>query len=743
MTGMAKTALSAAAIGSRISLKENGIQQEFIVLKHDYESGLNGSGRTLVCRAGLLGDCGRWDYTDATTDLDWSKAELRAWLTGTYLTRFEESTRTLIGTTKYVYQGCQGGSYVENYTVSDAVFILSAKEMGGVSWSNMGSAEDGTALSDEAIAAVKSAVGANGVMWTRSTSSQSYQDTENTSYEWHNRIYILQNGMIGETSDHSNRDYDTDSPDNAWTLPCFTLPGDTEVSNTGEVNGNGEPIITGDFVKQSELGVRRSAFSIGYAVNDEDGDQLTVRELIDGNEIRAYLGELGKTMQFEVTKALYDSLDTDSYHTLTVEVSDETHTVTASVTFLKTLQNGYKAWIGEITGSGEEYYWTKRECLYDPLKQDDNRYVVTSPTAELEKNDPGSFEFSMPPGHVYYSNVKLRKTVVSIEQDGLEIWMGYVTEISKDFDGWKDIYCTGELGYLSDNGCRIPASTYTVSSLMAAALNIHSNLKSEGKSFSRGTVTMVSSISIDLSDAGTQYTNSWDAMTTNLTDEYGGYLKVRKTLRRSGDVTYYRRYLDYLEEIQEKTEQAIAFGTNLLDLDYYLKANGIVNTVTAYGYTTTGWWIFEKTTPISVTETDAASVALYGTVVQYIVVDGKKSTTETLRTAAKKALREGTGGLSAGITINALDLRNAGVDTDRLSFLKKTQVISPPHGINDWLPCTKLHLPLANLDDTDFTFGDSSDSISQQQKNVLGSAGRAWSAVKSAISYINGNGSTS
>ena len=47
---MAITKLGNKATGSIIKIKENGTLVDFYVAKHDYESGLNGTGRTLVVR---------------------------------------------------------------------------------------------------------------------------------------------------------------------------------------------------------------------------------------------------------------------------------------------------------------------------------------------------------------------------------------------------------------------------------------------------------------------------------------------------------------------------------------------------------------------------------------------------------------------------------------------------------------------------------------------------------------------
>lgn len=79
---MANSLLSTKVAGSIIKIKESGSPVEFIVCKHDYESELNGSGRTLVVRKDCY-DNRQWHSSNvnayATSDID-------AWFNSTYKT---------------------------------------------------------------------------------------------------------------------------------------------------------------------------------------------------------------------------------------------------------------------------------------------------------------------------------------------------------------------------------------------------------------------------------------------------------------------------------------------------------------------------------------------------------------------------------------------------------------------------------------------------------------------------------
>ena len=64
-------------------------------------------------------------------------------------------------------------------------------------------------------------------------------------------------------------------------------------------------------------------------------------------------------------------------------------------------------------------------------------------------------------------------------------------------------------------------------------------------------------------------------------------------------------------------------------------------------------------------------------------------------------------------------------------------MLSEPHGIDDWLPCTKEVIPLHELDQKDFTFGATTAKLSSLQAGNFATAGKAWNAIQSTIGYIS------
>lgn len=231
---------------------------------------------------------------------------------------------------------------------------------------------------------------------------------------------------------------------------------------------------------------------------------------------------------------------------------------------------------------------------------------------------------------------------------------------------------------------------------------------------------------------GKNFGTTWDVLKSELTDVYGGYLVVRYS--DDGKT----RYLDYLADVAESNTQTIEFGVNMLDLNNYVKADNIVTRVIAVGYQKKGWWIFKSTKTIQEQADDRAAQSVYGIITRVIVIDGKSITRQKLLDAANEELRKNLRYYD-GIEVSAIDLRDAGINTERLSWMKKTRIISKPHGIDTPLVLTKIVEPLDAPDKKKFTFGTSFYSISDLQALSSHKASMAYSIALSSMGYLNGN----
>lgn len=227
-----------------------------------------------------------------------------------------------------------------------------------------------------------------------------------------------------------------------------------------------------------------------------------------------------------------------------------------------------------------------------------------------------------------------------------------------------------------------------------------------------------------------------DVLKSELTDTYGGHFIVRREKRKLVNTTITLRFLDYVSNVTEKTGQKIEFGENLLDLDSYVKAENVVTRVIAVGYRTSGFWVWKSTKTLTATANDYNAQKYYGIITRVIVVEGTSSTTETLLKAAQKELAKNLRYLD-GMTISAVDLKDAGVDTERLQFMKNAEIVSDPHGVHTSLACTKLVEPLDKPDEKKFTFGIDFSSISDLQALSARKAASAFDMAHSAVMSFN------
>jgi hypothetical protein len=544
--------------------------------------------------------------------------------------------------------------------------------------------------------------------------------------------------------------------------------------------------------------------------------------------------------------------------------------------------------------------WENRVCIYAPGSALDTTKLI-SPTLTREFGKAGSLEFTIPLGNVAHSALQKMKTVVSVEQDGKEIWQGRVMNHDQDFLLRQKVYCEGELAYLNDTD--VPpytAKDVTIRQFLDFLCKNHTSLTDSYKSFRIGNVTvegqkryvpvaekcymklddkasspdpdgdylqewglyaqngnrLIENFSTVYSDYeevqtppekswtlneiktgedyliwrtgdnqftlrrnavsqgsktydaeqtvvtpsittpietynfdgtikvtkkdtesktysiktekdgtvsvyvngeksadytpqlveelhefgdGKNYGKTWDILQSELVDVYGGYPATRhETIPYPLHPGFYMgaRYLDYVQDATERNAQGITFGTNLLDLTSYVKAEDIVTRVIAIGKKKSGWFIWETTDTLTANANDETAQKLYGIITRYLVMDGTANTQQSLQDAADTELGKHLR-LADGITVKAVDLKDAGVDVDRIAFGKLTHIISAPHGVDVWLNCNKLVEPLDKPAKKEFTFGKKFSSISDLQALSARKATTAYDLSRTLKEYAS------
>lgn len=294
-----------------VYLMEGGSKVKFYVLCHNYESGLNGKGRTMFCR-------------ESPANLD--------------LNKFTAAVQKWISTTTYNYQYITwSGSYSKVQTGSANFFSLSAIELNMAKDYYTQNLADGSALS----AAARTRVGyirtaSNTSFWTRSPdqSSSGYhkEDGENV-YEYN--YYYAVSGASGSSISFLKFDRYKNSLAN---LPCFTLPETLYIDKDGFPTVNQPPEVTSDAGESGvALGEKNEPFTLSYTVTDGDGDPMTITEKVNGVEMAVrenVASGTELTVQCLSEKALFQQI-LNGENTLTLEVDDGKTTTEWTATFTK------------------------------------------------------------------------------------------------------------------------------------------------------------------------------------------------------------------------------------------------------------------------------------------------------------------------------------------------------------------------------------------------------------------------
>lgn len=304
---MATTTLGNKSVGSIVKLKENGVLVDFYVAKHDYENGLNGSGRTLVVRKDCY-DTRQWHTSNVNA---YATSAIDTWLNSTYKNLLDADIRGVIGTTKIKYTPGNGNTTVG--TLERAIFLLSVTELGrSASYANT----EGTALSIASSLQIAYLNGSAVVQWTRSPLTSGTDSA----------CFLYTGGDVSGSRCSST----------CGSRPAFTLPSTLSVSDDGSVSVNTAPTISGSYATGTNLGTKTAGFNLTYTVADADGDTVTVKEYLDNVLQRTYTAMLGATNTFQCVTAANFQTVLNGAHTLKVVANDgKADSAAYTITFTK------------------------------------------------------------------------------------------------------------------------------------------------------------------------------------------------------------------------------------------------------------------------------------------------------------------------------------------------------------------------------------------------------------------------
>lgn len=394
--------------------------------------------------------------------------------------------------------------------------------------------------------------------------------------------------------------------------------------------------------------------------------------------------------------------------------------------------------------------------LYRP---NDPQALVLSPKLTREVSKGGSLVFTMTRDHAQYDMLQKLSTVVQVRRDGKEIWRGRVLKHEADFYKRRVVYCEGALSYFNDSSITPFNYKGTLRQFLQHLIDAHNDqVKSKMKCFQLGTVTAaLGNLVVQFGDAdqygvGEDYGKVWDILDKLVLKVFGGYFYCGFDAATGYNVL---NYCDQAVEAKRQTAQKIEYGRNLLNLsettdatDLYTRIYPIGNkhTVdTSKWYYKLMWWRDPSKDKHEerwgIMEADAATVAQYlpasgysynleegwiqndtavqkfGIITRIVELD-TDSANDTFA-AGVQALQQNYA-MKTSYVIRAVDLVDAGYDTDRLDFSMYSHIVSAPHSVDAVMLCTKLVEPLEKPAQKEFTFGMTRRTLTDRQVANMG-----------------------
>lgn len=369
--------------------------------------------------------------------------------------------------------------------------------------------------------------------------------------------------------------------------------------------------------------------------------------------------------------------------------------------------------------------------LYSPVLIEDG-YVILSPKVCREVNKVGSFSFLLPPQNPLYDGIQKLASIITVYDDDNEIFRGRVLHDDKNFYNQKEVYCEGELSFLLDSLVRPYSYSGSVTGLFEQYISNHNSQVESQKQFKVGKVTVT-----DPNDyivrASSNYPNTWTEVNDKCLDLLGGYIRTRK---ENGI-----RYIDWLVDAGKISNQIIEFGVNMLDISEYISADSIFTVLLPLGARG------EDETPLTIASVnngkdyivDDDAVKLFGYIWKTETWDDV-TVASNLLSKGKKFLKSGVE-LAVSLSLKAIDLHLIDVDETRIDIGDMVRVISIPHKVDNYFMCTKIDLDLVNPDSSEYSFGFSYSSMTEQTlKSVSGSKtviSNASSAAQNANQAAN------
>lgn len=362
---------------------------------------------------------------------------------------------------------------------------------------------------------------------------------------------------------------------------------------------------------------------------------------------------------------------------------------------------------------------------------DDEKSLVLAPKLSLDVNANGSCSFVIPPGNRLHDAVRRRKSIITVHQDGREIFCGRVLDSEIDQYNQNSVYSEGVRSFLNDSQAAPYTYTGTPRGLLEKLISEHNAQIEPEKQFVLGNVT------IDRADEALEcenvaYWKTLKEIEEKLLSAYGGYLRVRF----EGGVMY----LDWLKEYGRTNAQQIRFAVNLLDIKDKNESVEMFTILRPQGASVIGE-DGEYNPPVSIASVNGG--------LDYIQDDdavaeyGKVWHTQTWPYIEDPAelLEKGREYMKIGeelrtITLRAIDMHFLDGNIEAICIGDKVHIISQPNGIDMEKVCCKIEIDMVDPDKTTYTFGEPLKALTD---NIV----KAEEEIDSVTGFKSGGGGRS
>lgn len=388
--------------------------------------------------------------------------------------------------------------------------------------------------------------------------------------------------------------------------------------------------------------------------------------------------------------------------------------------------------------------------------------TVLSPKLTREVSKGGSLTFTMTREHPMYEMLQKMSTVVVVKQDGKETWRGRIFSHEADWYNNRAVYCEGALSFFNDS-CVTPFNYEgTLKEFLQHLIDVHNaQVGQKMKMFELGTVTAALGDQVvhfgdaDQYGVGEDYGKCWDIIDKLVLKIFGGYAYCTFDAATGYNVL---NYCDQAVEEKRVTAQKIEYGVNLLDLTEKTDTNGLYTRIYPVGNKHTvketrwkykfkwlpgglGKYTDEHEERYGIMDTDSATIQKYlpQSGYRYDLEDGYIENTDAVKKfgviarivefdtdSANDTFAAGVQALQqnhlmvTSYTIKAVDLVDAGYDTERLTFACYAHILSAPHSVDAIMLCSKLTEPLDHPEKKEYSFGMTRRTLTDRHVENLG-----------------------